>query len=151
MAGHRRGGIIQHDQCQVRLIIECVDHLRDAGGEKCRISHKSEAGSIRLGMVHTLRDADAGSHAQAGVAHIQRRRVAQRVTADIPAVDGLFALHRRLDRIEGCPVRTSRAQHGRAHGKRRRSGQLAGLFGRSIRFPQECVQHLPDDLHGVLT
>ena len=103
-------------------------------------------------MAHTLRDAYSRAHAQAGVAHIERRRVAERVAADIAAVDRLLPAHRLLDGIERCPVGTSRAQYRRSDRQRRRSGKrVRHICGALALLPCKNSDRRIHDLHRVLS
>ena len=122
MAGHRGGGIVQHHQSEFRLVVDGIHDTGQGRGEECGIPDKRKAGTVRLQMADALGDTEAGAHAQAGIHHVQRNGIAERVTADIPAEDGFPALHGLFDGIEGGPVRTAGAEHRRADRKGRRSG-----------------------------
>ena len=118
MAGHGGGGVVEDDERHFRLVVEGVDGARDSRREEGRVADEGEAGGVRLDVADALGDADARAHAEAGVAHVERRGVAERVAADVAAVDGLASAHGRLHRVEGGAVRAAGAEDGRTDGKR---------------------------------
>ena len=63
----------------------------------------------RLLMVDALRDGDATTHAQAGVDHVERCGIAERVAPDVTAEDGLAFAHGAFDGIEARAMRATRA------------------------------------------
>ena len=69
--GHRCCRIIQHDQHDIRLIIDRIDHARKPGGKKCRIADKRKVHRFRLNDMKSLGDGHVRAHAQAGVYHIK--------------------------------------------------------------------------------
>ena len=163
VACHGRRRIVQYDQRHIRLIVKRVHSARDPGRKECGISHKGKTFSIRLYMSNALRDTDTRAHAQTGVAHVQRRRVSERIAADIAAINGLLPAHRGLDRVERRPVGTSRAQHRRSDGQCRRLrklccrllfcfSRLLSFFNCRISFIvfQKLCQRPFYDLHRVL-
>ncbi len=128
---HRGGAVVKDDHRDVRSLIDGVDYSRNAGVEKGGVADESETLGAGLREREPLRDGDARSHAEAGIHHIERRGVAERVAADIAAVNGLFAvLCRHLRLVERGAVRAAGAEHRRAHGKgRQRLGlRLFGLY-----------------------
>ena len=156
VAGHGCRRIVQNNQSHIRLIIKRIHCARNSGREERGIPHKSKALGIRFNMSYALRDADARPHAETGVAHVQRRRIPERVAADIAAVDRLLPAHRNLDRIEGSPVGTSRAQHRRPDRQGRRLGQIIAVFA-FVSFSgfrglsKIFCQRIPYNLHGVFS
>ena len=120
VAGHGGGGVIEHDEREFRLVVNGVDDAGQGGGKERGIADEGKAGAVRFEMADALGDAETRAHAQAGIHHVQRHGVAQRVAADIPAEDGFAAFHGLLDGIEGGAVRTAGTQHGRTHRQRRR-------------------------------
>ena len=64
-----------------------------------------------------MRHRDAGAHAKTRVDGVERRRIAQRVAADVAAQHGIAPRKGALHRVEALPVRAPRAQHGRTGGQ----------------------------------
>ena len=122
--GHGRRGIVQHDQCQVGLIVNRIDHTSNPGCEESRIPDKGKTFCIRFGPPDTLCDVDPGAHAQAGITHIERGCISKRIAADVSAVKCPAALHGLLHRIEGSPVRAARTKNRGTHRKRRQLRKL---------------------------
>ena len=126
---HRGGAVVKDDYRDVRSLIDGVDYSRNAGVEECGVADEGETLCSGLREREPLRDGDARSHAEAGIHHIERRGVAERITADVAAVNGLFAvLCRHLRLVERGAVRAAGAEHRRAHGKRRQRLGLR-IFG----------------------
>ena len=111
--GHGGGGIVQHHQDHLRLVVHGVDHAENARGEEGRVANKREMYRVRLRPVEALGHGHIGAHAQAGVHHVQRHGVAQGVAADVAAEDRLLPPAGLLDRVERGAVGTAGAQHRR--------------------------------------
>ena len=94
MSGHCCGGIVQHHQCHICLIVYRVDHAGNCRRKKCGIPHESKTSGIRFNFSNALRHVDTGTHTQTGIHHVQRHGIAQRIAANIPAEYALFAFHR---------------------------------------------------------
>ena len=172
MSGHCGGGVIQYDQCHIRLIVYGVDDTGDSGCKEGGIPHECKAGSVRFHMADALGDSKPRAHTEAGIYHVKRHGVPKGITADIPAEYGLPSFHSRLDRIEGSTVRASCAEYRRTDRKSRRcvclltfgaGGSLGRLFlslvseklGDVLPYAVLCifsgvghmVRQLPIDLH----
>ena len=150
VAGHGSGGVVQHHQREVCLVVEGVHHARDATCEEGGVAHEGEARGVGLDAEDALRDVDARAHAQARVHHVERGGVSQRIAADVAAVDGLALAHGLLHGVEAGTMRAASAQHGRT------DGQLGGGVGLSRGdlsgwlAAKEARDGLPHRLHRVL-
>ena len=128
LAGHGRRRVVEHAQDELVAVVDGVHDTRDAACEKGRVAHEAEGQGLGVGAGDALGHGEAGAHAHAGVDHLERRGVAQRVAADV-AAEGRFALsHCPLHGQKARAVRAPRAQH------RRTCGQLGFRHGAVCRF-----------------
>ena len=118
---HCGGSIIKYDQNEIRSVIKRIDYARNTGGKKRGVPNKGEMQNVRLRNLQALRHRHAGSHAKAGVHHVQGARISKRIAADIAAVYGAAAqfLYGPFHRIKGAAVRTAGAKHRRTNRKLR--------------------------------
>ena len=91
VSGHCRGGIVQHHQRHVRLVVHSVHHAGDRRGEERGISHKGKTSGVRFDLADALGHVDTSAHAKTSIHHIQRHGIAQCIAADI-AKHGTFIL-----------------------------------------------------------
>ena len=114
MAGHSGGGIVQQDENHPGIVVQCIDNPSHTRCKEGRVTDKRKVDAIRICPVHPLCHRHTGTHAQAGIDHIQRHCIAQRITSNVTAEIRFFTLHCDLDRIEGSPVRASGTEYRRA-------------------------------------
>ena len=130
VAGHRCRAVVEDYYRDVRSLVDGVDYAGDSGVEEGRVADEGEALRARLGQREPLGERYACAHAEAGVDHVERRGVAERVAADVAAVNRFFAVLRRYLRlVERSAVRAARAEHRRAHWKLRKLGRDLGFGG----------------------
>ena len=143
VAGHRGRAVVEDYYRDVRPLVDGVDYAEDSGVEEGRVADEGEALRARLGQREPLGERYARAHAEAGVDHVERRGVAERVAADVAAVDRFFAVLRRdLRLVERSAVRAARAEHRRTHGKLRKLGRGLGFGGEAEIFRKRRLYQL---------
>ena len=165
VARHGRRRVVEDADREVRLIVDTVDDARDRRGEERRIADEGKALHTGRHSADALRDIDACPHAEAGVDHVERHGIAERVAANVAAENTLLPLHRALDRIERSAVRAAGTEHRRAHDGDRWFRQRRGLrlgpphergdivvdrVARVLASPLDIARELAADLDGQL-
>ena len=109
LAGHGRRRVVEYAHDHIVLVVDGVNDARDAAGKEGRIAHEAKRKRARVSRLDALRDGDATTHAQAGVDHVERCGIAERVAPDVTAEDGLAFAHGAFDGIEARAMRATRA------------------------------------------
>ena len=146
-AGHRGRRVVEHYDHDIMMVVGGVDYTRDAAREKRRVADEREVDRIGLDAVQPLRNRDASTHAEAGIDHLERRGVAERIAADVTGEDRLAPFHRLLHSEERRAVRAAGAEH-RGPSGRFGGGLAAGNFG--CRNAQQVCDRAGNERHGVL-
>ena len=128
LAGHGCRRVVEHAQDELVAVVDGVHDARDAACKKGRVAHEAEGQGLGVGAGDALGHGESGTHAHAGVDHLERRGVAQRVAADVAAEGCLAFSHCPLHGQKARAMRASRAQHRRAR------GQLGFRHGTARRF-----------------
>ena len=152
-ARHGRRRIIEHHDRDIMPVVRRIGQACHTTSEEGGIAHISDGLLAGVDSREPLRHRNASAHAQAGIDHLERLGVAERIAADVAAHDSRRFAERLLDGVEAAPVRATRAQHGRTHGQLVLVADRSNVVVASTHF-ETVATHAPSkskellDAHG---